>query len=267
MLVGAPVTAPASPSRVPPPERQLTPEQRLVLDEWARNLARDSALVSAGLLSPDEADTLRLVGLRERRECGEMAEGDFYRARAEVHGRRVARRVRLHAAGRIEEKELRDAELDLAEAQAEVSGDAGAYTVAWQEHLQWLQESAAILLEAGRLSDGQARERVELFLRTRPWPPGTAAQAGRTLTPYLSSRWGWVDALVGGPRGVERVRMRFGRGPPLQDGQEIRLWRGDIPIAEIRVVDIDRDTGVVLADVLSTLPGGEPRVGDIATSD
>jgi hypothetical protein len=267
VLVAPPAAAPRVAPAAQAPERRLDEEQRLVLEEWERNAARDAALVSAGLLSADEADAERLAGLVERRVVGELGDAEFHRARAEIHARRLARREALSAAGLVEEAAVRVSRLDLAAARAESEGETVAYGVAWREHLRWMEERTSRAREAGHLGEAEARERVARFLLAWPWPEGTAEQAERDFAPYLTPGWGWVEALESAHGAVVRVHVRFGGAPLPKTGRRLRLSRGVLPVAEVEVTRVDERARGVVADVVSSIPGGAPRVGDVTTTD
>ncbi len=267
VLLQAPPSAAPAVRRTLAPQRQLTPEQRAAREEWERQLARDETLVAAGLLSADEADTNRLNVLVERRVSGEMTEVEYHQARAEIHARRVARREALYAAGLLDERELREARLVLAEALAGDAADDAHYAAAWRDHFDWLKALELRAAEAGRVDGRTGRGWIEEFLRERPWPTGTADDAERTFAPYLRPRWGWVRDVVGGAEGSQRVRIVFGGPTPLKVGHERDLYRSDVPVATVRVIELERDGAVVLAEVVSHLPGSAPRPGDIAISN
>lgn len=263
----------AQPTAPPPAERQqqetppLTSEQVAVREEWEHQRAEDRSLVTAGLRSADEADTNRLVGLRDRLQCGELPEQEFHRARAEIYARKYRRREAAYAAGHLREDELREALLDLAEATAAAKANPAQYEAAWEEQLAWLQDTTQRAVAEGTLRESAARERVGRFLRRYPWPPGVAEEAESRFAPYLTPRWGWIDAVDRGEAGVRRVRVVFGGPTRLQLGRERDLWRGDRLVGTARVEEIEGDGRYVVADMVSHVPWTEPRVGDVTTSD
>ena len=89
----------------------------------------------------------------------------------------------------------------------------------------------------------------------------------QTFARYLHGSLGWVSALESGPAGIKRVHLVFGGTNKLETGRERDLFRGSEPVSVLRILEVEGEGRFVVAEVVSSVPGSEPRRGDIVAAD
>lgn len=239
-LVAPPRTPRPASTRLAPPPRTDAERELLEAVEMAQESVNEAEeLHAAGLVSADKVDDGRLELLRVRHAAAELTDVSYHQGRAEICARRLGRVERAHAAGVLDEGDLRDARLNLSEATAAASGTWDSYAKAWEEHFLWLQRRNELEAEAGRTSWGAASGALRGFHRARPAPAGISEEVRAALVRVTTLEKGSV--LVA--REGQEFDLYFHTVVDVRVGEDLIVSRGTQYVATIRLERVSGASG------------------------
>lgn len=240
-LVAPPRTPrPASTGLTPPPRTEAERELLEAAEMTQEQVDEAEQLHAAGLVSADKVDDARLVLLRVRHAAAELTDVSYHQGRAEIYARRLGRVEQAHAAGALDEMDVREARLNLSEATAAASETWGPYAEAWGEHFLWLQRRDELEAEAGRTSWGGAGGALRGFHRARPAPAGISEEVRAALVRVTTLEKGSVLAIA---REGQELHLGFHTVVDVHVGEDLIVSRDTQYVATIRLERVSGSSG------------------------